>query len=128
MTNSNSCTAAFTQMAGMAAIKGAVKVPATVKCRIGIDDRDSYEALHDFVRHVRDAGTQVLVVHARKAILQGLSPKENREIPPLRYDVACAALAAGRTPNLARLLPADPWQELEATSLMSWCASMLRSY
>jgi tRNA-dihydrouridine synthase A len=69
------------------AMRGAVSVPVTVKCRIGIDDRDSYEELHDFVRHLRDAGTQVLVVHARKAILQGLSPKENRDIPPLVYPV-----------------------------------------
>ncbi len=67
------------------AMRAAVTVPVTVKCRIGIDDRDAYEHLHDFVRHVRDAGIAVLVVHARKAILQGLSPKENRDIPPLVY-------------------------------------------
>jgi len=69
----------------VAAMRAAVSLPVTVKCRIGIDDRDSYEELHDFVRQIRDAGTQVLVVHARKAILQGLSPKENRDIPPLIY-------------------------------------------
>lgn len=69
----------------VAAMRRAVSVPVTVKCRIGIDDRDSYEELHDFVRQVFDAGTDVLVVHARKAILQGLSPKENRDIPPLVY-------------------------------------------
>ena len=69
----------------VAAMRAAVGIPVTVKCRIGIDDRDSYEELHDFVQQIRDAGTQVLVVHARKAILQGLSPKENRDIPPLVY-------------------------------------------
>ena len=67
------------------AMRSAVSVPVTVKCRIGIDDRDSYEELHEFVRQIRDAGIDALVVHARKAILQGLSPKENRDIPPLVY-------------------------------------------
>ncbi len=69
----------------VAAMRAAVSIPVTVKCRIGIDDRDSYEELHEFVRQIRDAGTGLLVVHARKAILQGLSPKENRDIPPLVY-------------------------------------------
>lgn len=69
----------------VAAMRASVGIPVTVKCRIGIDDRDSYEELHDFVQQIRDAGTQVLVVHARKAILQGLSPKENRDVPPLVY-------------------------------------------
>ncbi len=67
------------------AMRAAVSVPVTVKCRIGIDDRDSYEELHEFVRQIRDAGIDALVVHARKAILQGLSPKENRQVPPLSY-------------------------------------------
>jgi tRNA-dihydrouridine synthase A len=60
--------------------------PATVKTRIGIDDRDDYGFLADFVEAVRAAGCRTFIVHARKAILQGLSPKENRTIPPLRYD------------------------------------------
>jgi len=62
-------------------------VPVTVKTRIGIDDLDAYEHLDRFVRTVADAGCEVFVIHARKAWLQGLSPKENRTIPPLRYDV-----------------------------------------
>ena len=66
----------------------AVSTPVTVKHRIGINGRDSYEALCDFVGQVREAGCQSFTVHARIAILEGLSPKENREIPPLRYDVA----------------------------------------
>ncbi len=60
---------------------------ATVKTRIGIDDQDSYEFLHALVSKVKNAGCKTLIVHARKAWLEGLSPKQNREIPPLRYDV-----------------------------------------
>ncbi|WP_296812094.1 tRNA dihydrouridine(20/20a) synthase DusA [Thiocapsa sp.] len=71
----------------VAAMKDAVAVPVTVKTRIGIDDRDSYGELVDFAGAVTAAGCDALVVHARKAWLAGLSPKENRDIPPLRYDV-----------------------------------------
>ncbi|MBO8085746.1 MAG: tRNA dihydrouridine(20/20a) synthase DusA [Marichromatium sp.] len=69
------------------AMKDAVAVPVTVKSRIGIDDRDSYGELVDFVGAQVEAGCDALIVHARKAWLSGLSPKENRDIPPLRYDV-----------------------------------------
>ena len=62
-------------------------VPVTVKCRIGIDDRDDYEFLRTFVDTVAAAGADTFIVHARKAMLSGLSPKQNREIPPLRYEV-----------------------------------------
>ncbi|MCT7359690.1 tRNA dihydrouridine(20/20a) synthase DusA [Thalassolituus pacificus] len=68
------------------AMKDATSIDVTVKHRIGIDDQDSYEQLRDFVGTVADAGCETFIVHARKAILQGLSPKENREIPPLKYD------------------------------------------
>lgn len=61
-------------------------IPVTVKHRIGIDDQDSYEHMRDFVGTVAQSGCDVFIVHARKAILSGLSPKENREIPPLHYD------------------------------------------
>jgi tRNA-dihydrouridine synthase A len=71
----------------VAAMKDAVEVPVTVKTRIGIDERDSYGELVEFAGRVVDAGCDALIVHARKAWLQGLSPKENREVPPLRYDV-----------------------------------------
>jgi tRNA-dihydrouridine synthase A len=64
-----------------------VQVPVTVKCRIGIDDQDDYAFLERFVATVREAGVDTFIVHARKAFLQGLSPKENREVPPLRYEV-----------------------------------------
>lgn len=71
----------------LAAMKDAVTVPVTVKTRIGIDNRDSYEELCELVGALVEAGCDALIVHARKAWLQGLSPRENREIPPLRYEV-----------------------------------------
>ena len=72
----------------VAAMRSASALPVTVKTRIGVDERDSYAELGDFVRTVAGAGCEVFIVHARKAWLKGLSPKQNREIPPLRYDVA----------------------------------------
>ena len=71
---------------GVTAMKRAVKIPVTVKCRIGIDDQDPEMALDVLARGVVAAGTDALIVHARKAWLNGLSPKENRDIPPLDYD------------------------------------------
>ena len=70
----------------IAAMRAVVDVPVTVKCRIGIDDQDSEADFERFVTTVASAGCQVFIVHGRKAWLQGLSPKENREIPPLDYD------------------------------------------
>ncbi len=71
----------------MAAIADRVSVPATVKCRIGVDDQDPEDSLFGLVEHCRAAGVTLFIVHARKAWLQGLSPKENREVPPLDYDL-----------------------------------------
>jgi tRNA-dihydrouridine synthase A len=71
----------------VAAMAGAVEVPVTVKTRIGIDDQDSYGFLARLVEAVAAAGCETLILHARKALLAGLNPKQNREIPPLRYDV-----------------------------------------
>jgi tRNA-dihydrouridine synthase A len=68
------------------ALRDATSLPVTVKCRIGIDDRDDYEFFAAFVTAVTAAGIDALNVHARVAILGGLSPKENREIPPLKHD------------------------------------------
>ncbi|MCB9528947.1 MAG: tRNA dihydrouridine(20/20a) synthase DusA [Myxococcales bacterium] len=70
---------------GVAALRAAIPLPVTVKHRIGIDDRDAYEDMLAFVDPVAAAGADRFTVHARKAWLSGLSPKENREIPPLRY-------------------------------------------
>jgi tRNA-dihydrouridine synthase A len=67
------------------AMREAVSVPVTVKCRVGIDEREDYEFFAQFVEPVAAAGVDALIVHARNAILSGLSPKENREIPPLKY-------------------------------------------
>ncbi len=72
---------------GMAAMRAAVRIPVTVKCRLGVDDQDPDESLFTFVEAVAAAGCAVFIVHARKAWLQGLSPKENREIPALDYDI-----------------------------------------
>jgi len=81
------CLMAEPELVGecVAAMKVAVAIPVTVKCRIGIDEQDPEAALEDFVRAVEQAGADALIVHARKAWLKGLSPKENREIPPLDY-------------------------------------------
>ena len=72
---------------GVGAMKEAVSLPVTVKCRIGIDDQDPQIALDRLARGVVVAGADALIVHARKAWLNGLSPKENRDIPPLDYDL-----------------------------------------
>lgn len=67
-------------------MRDAIDVPVTVKHRIGIDDKDSWQELCEFVGTVAEAGCEVFIVHARKAWLQGLSPKQNREVPPLEYE------------------------------------------
>jgi len=72
---------------GVKAMRDAVSIPVTVKHRIGIDRIESYEFVRDFVGRVAEAGCEVFIVHARNAWLQGLSPKENREVPPLRYEL-----------------------------------------
>ncbi|MDB5594873.1 MAG: tRNA dihydrouridine synthase DusA [Hyphomicrobiales bacterium] len=69
----------------VAAMKAAVRIPVTVKCRIGVDEQDPHDALWAMTEQVVAAGVDALVVHARKAWLQGLSPKENRDVPPLDY-------------------------------------------
>jgi tRNA-dihydrouridine synthase A len=76
-----------TVAACVAAMRMVVAVPVTVKCRVGIDDRDGYDDLRGFIDRVADAGCTSFVVHARKAVLGGLSPKQNREVPPLRYEL-----------------------------------------
>jgi tRNA-dihydrouridine synthase A len=68
------------------AMRAAVSVPVTVKCRLGVDEQDEYADLERFVETVRAGGCETFIVHARKAWLEGLSPKENREVPPLNYE------------------------------------------
>ena len=72
------------------AMRKAVGVPVTVKCRIGVDEQNPAEVLPDFLARVRDTGVSRFAIHARKAWLKGLSPKENREVPPLDYDLVIA--------------------------------------
>ena len=74
----------------VAAMKAVVKIPVTVKCRIGVDDQEPRDALWNMARAVIDAGADALIVHARKAWLKGLSPKENRDVPPLDYELVHA--------------------------------------
>ncbi|MFT5085008.1 MAG: tRNA-dihydrouridine synthase A [Lentisphaeria bacterium] len=78
----------------VAAMKQACSVPVTIKHRIGIDDMEDYQAMADFVEQVAAAGCSTFIVHARKAWLKGLSPKENRQIPPLRYELVAQLKAA----------------------------------
>lgn len=82
------CLMAHPELVGdcLRAMRAETNVPVTVKTRIGIDDEDSYEFLRRFVDVVADAGCRKFVVHARVAILEGLSPKENRSVPPLKYE------------------------------------------
>src|SRR3546814_9860030 len=70
------------------AMQDAVDIPVTVKHRLGLDYNESYDFVRDFVGKIRDTGCRVFIVHARNAVLKGLSPKDNREKPPLRYDAA----------------------------------------
>lgn len=72
----------------VSSMKEATDIPITVKTRLGIDDNDSWEFLEEFISTVKDAGCDTFIIHARKALLKGLSPKENREIPPLNYERA----------------------------------------
>ena len=72
---------------GIAAMKGAVKIPVTVKCRLGVDDQDPEHSLFAFAAAVKTADADALIVHARKAWLKGLSPRENRDVPPLDYAI-----------------------------------------
>lgn len=68
------------------AMSDAANIPVTIKCRIGIDDSDEYTFLEEFVSKNKDAGCRTFIIHARKAWLKGLSPKENRDVPPLNYE------------------------------------------
>ena len=67
-------------------MQNAVKIPVSIKCRLGIDNHESYEFLHNFISIVKNSGTNIFIIHARNGILKGLSPRQNRNIPPLKYE------------------------------------------
>ena len=121
----------------VAAMRASVRIPVTVKMRVGVvnahaghareevtrfDERD-FEALHGFVTAVRDAGCQVAIVHARKAILGGLSPKDNREIPPLRFDVVRRIKES--VPELPIVLNGGIRDADSARAALQWCDGVM---
>ncbi|NYT61209.1 tRNA dihydrouridine(20/20a) synthase DusA [Alcaligenaceae bacterium] len=101
---------------GMKAMQDAVSIPVTVKHRLGLDYNDSYDFVRDFVGKIYDTGCRVFIVHARNAVLKGLSPRDNREKPPLRYNVA-ARLKAD-FPDCIMVLNGGITEVDQATSLM----------
>lgn len=105
------------------AMRSATSLPVTVKHRIGIDDLDSYELLVAFVRTVSEAGCGTFIVHARKAWLSGLSPKENREIPPLRYEVVRQLKAD--LPHLTVVLNGGVKSLEETTAHLGWADGVM---
>jgi tRNA-dihydrouridine synthase A len=121
----------------VAAMKAAVHLPVTVKMRIGVVEgrqRDTHAAiaqvseqdvehLRDFITKVRDAGCDVAIIHARKAVLGGLSPKENREIPPLRYDLVCDMKREFRT---LPIIVNGGFKDASATrEALTWCDGVM---
>ena len=85
----------------VAAMQAKVRVPVTVKCRIGVDDQEPHDVLPDFLSHMQQAGVGHVAIHARKAWLKGLSPKENRDIPPLDYALVHSMKAAFPSMHIA---------------------------
>ena len=67
-------------------MKNSVSIPISIKCRLGVDDYDDYEFIYNFVSIVKESGVNVFIIHARNGILKGLSPRQNRNVPPLKYD------------------------------------------
>lgn len=102
----------------VAAMRGAVSIPVSVKCRIGIDEAEPREMLPAFVEKVAAAGVASLTVHARKAWLKGLSPKENRSVPPLDYDIVF---------DLKRMFPALPIAINGGIADLDQCEALLAS-
>lgn len=107
----------------IAAMRGRVKVPVTIKCRIGVDDNDSYEALTAFIKLNEAAGCNTFIIHARKAWLNGLSPKENRQIPPLQYEVA--EKVKRDFPHLTIMVNGGINHIAEAQSLLDWADGVM---
>lgn len=108
---------------GWSAMQAAVDVPVTIKCRIGVDDQDAEADLERFVATVAKAGCRTFVVHARKAWLKGLSPKENREVPPLDYDRVRRLKAAH--PGLAIVLNGGITTLEQARAHLAWADGVM---
>jgi tRNA-dihydrouridine synthase A len=107
----------------MAAIRDAVSLPATVKCRIGVDDQDPEESLFTLVDLCAKAGVEMFAVHARKAWLEGLSPKENRDIPPLDYDLV--RLLKAERPGLIIVLNGGIADLDQAMAHLAWADGVM---
>ena len=107
----------------IAAMKAAVKIPVTVKCRIGIDEQDPEQSLRSFIDTVAAEGPEVFIVHARKAWLKGLSPKENRDIPPLDYDLVRRVKA--ERPELTIVLNGGVRSLEEASDHLAWADGVM---
>lgn len=107
----------------MQAMQQATSLPVTVKHRIGVDEMDSYQHLHDFVATLATVGVQVFIVHARKAWLSGLSPKQNREIPPLRYELVQQLKAD--FPQLTVVINGGVQNLAEASALLAWADGVM---
>jgi tRNA-dihydrouridine synthase A len=105
------------------AMRNATRLPVTVKCRIGVDDSEEWAFLLDFIDRVSAAGCRTFAVHARKAWLKGLSPKENREIPPLRYGVV-ERLKRER-PGLEILLNGGITEPMEVSAHLRWADGLM---
>ncbi|MCX8101483.1 MAG: tRNA dihydrouridine(20/20a) synthase DusA [Geminicoccaceae bacterium] len=107
----------------VAAMRAAVRIPVTVKCRIGIDDAPEPDCLLRFVEAIAAAGCQTVIVHARKAWLEGLSPKENREIPPLRPELV--RLVKERFPELRIVLNGGLRTEEQVREALFWADGVM---
>jgi tRNA-dihydrouridine synthase A len=107
----------------IATMRAAVKIPVTVKCRIGIDEQDPEESLRTFIETVAKAGPDLFIVHARKAWLKGLSPKENRDVPPLDYDLVARVKA--ERPDLKIVLNGGLPSLEAAAGHLSWADGVM---
>ncbi|MET0545379.1 MAG: tRNA dihydrouridine(20/20a) synthase DusA [Caulobacterales bacterium] len=107
----------------VSAMRAAVRIPVTVKNRIGVDDQDPNESLFKFVELVSETGCNTFIVHARKAILAGLSPKENREVPPLNYPLVQSLKAA--KPALCIVLNGGLTSITQAEDALAWADGVM---
>lgn len=107
----------------VASMKAVTDIPVTVKTRIGVDHDDSYEFLFDFVKTIAEAGCDTFIIHARKAWLSGLSPKQNREVPPLQYETV--EQLKRDFPNLKIILNGGIKSAEQAKEILSWADGVM---